>query len=213
MEQTRERLWRRGCARCCGGSLCFRRGLDRLGRTAVEQFAQARGAARDLRLGKTDRLAELLGDFAVCVALDVIEPEHAAGQRGEAVERTLERSRVGAHPRRRGFVDHVGNFGAVVEVLCRGAGASAPVRGDLPQPGPERRIAAVLADALEDLEHRVLEDFARGFGVAEHALGEIEHRPLEAPINLLERRRLAAARTLNERPGMSNSKEDPVTTL
>ena len=131
------------------------------------------------------------------VFLDVVKPQHAARHRRQFAERALELRRIGEQPRRRSVA---GRLVALVELFERRAALAAQahqrfVDDDLAQPAPERRIAAELSDALDQPQHRVVHDLARVFGVADHAQRERVGRPLERAINLLERARIAAART------------------
>src|SRR6478735_11685631 len=52
--------------------------------------------ARQLRLRKTYRPVERLGDLVVRPAFDVVEPDYAAGQRREPCQRTIEIDEIGS---------------------------------------------------------------------------------------------------------------------
>ena len=130
------------------------------------------------------------------VFLDVVKPEHAAGHRRQARQRAFEQTCIRQCPWRRGgtrrdvvlgqFLKHDPAFAAQAHQCF--------VDHDLAQPAPERRLAAELADAFEQAQHRVVHGFARTVGIAEHAQRERVRRSLERAVDLFERADIAASR-------------------
>ena len=173
------------------------RGTDRL--RDLQQHAQAAGAARQLRFGEAHAALHRGGDFLVRIAFAVVQPEHAAGGRGQLAQCALQQRAIGGGGRRRGMV-----FGQVVrpDAIEFGRQPSlAPqalqgfVHRDLAQPAPERAaaIAAESIDRRPQLQHRLLQDLVRLAATAAHAQRQGEHRPFEPAIQLLERRQVPGA--------------------
>src|SRR5207249_11820356 len=93
----------------------------------IEQPPQPDVGARQLRLGKTHRLAHLLRDLLVCVALDIVEPYHRTPGLAQPLECPFEidlrRHGAGAHAPRPSHRPHA------IHVACT-----------CPRPRPHRRL-------------------------------------------------------------------------
>jgi len=71
--------------------------------------------------------------------------------------------------------------------------------GDLPDPAPQVSFPAVLLDAPDHLEERLLQHILGVLGAAQHAEREIVHGRLERPVQRLKRLQVARLR-----PGYEN---------
>ena len=63
---------------------------------------------------------------------------------------------------------------------------------------PASEVAAELAELAEQLQHRVMQDFLRLVGIAEHAQRQRVDRALEQAIDLLERQHVAAGTAFDQ---------------
>jgi hypothetical protein len=150
-----------------------------------EELAKLRARFEQLRLGSAGGDSQLLRDFLVRVALDVVQHEHGSGARRQ----------LG-----RGLLDRLGDEGAIGVGLDLGAvlldlglearqPATFPQRvertvyGDAVRPSPELRIAPVAGQRSEDLNPDLLGDVRGQVGVTPHQSADdhVEVRGVPGP--------------------------------
>jgi len=173
-----------------------RKAVARKGYVDGKQMAQALIAAHHLGLGKADRLAGQLGNFLMRVFLDVEQPEHAARERRQSGQGTLDIAGVGACPGLRGVACDAVVLGQGFENDASLATHAHQgfIDHDLPQPAPERGVAAKLCNALEQAKHGVVHRLACVLGIAEHAQGQRVGGSLECAIDGFQCAQVAAPR-------------------
>src|SRR2546430_3546177 len=143
----------------------------------IEHPPQARVGARQLRFGKTHRLAHLLRDLLVGVALDIVQPYHRTRCLAQPLERPLEID-LGGHCARAHSAHAAPRPHPHDRLLVQLFRLPHPVMpnphqrlggGDLPDPAPQVSFPAVLIDAPHHLEKRLLQHILGVLGTPQHA--------------------------------------------